>query len=45
MAPEAKRMGIKQNPTYTKLQDPSVNLGEFFFLPPANPVQVAALNE
>ncbi len=45
MAPEAKRMGIKQSPTYTKLQDPSVNLGEFFFLPPANPVQLTALNE
>ena len=44
MAPEAKRMGIQQNPTYTKLQDPSVNLGEFFFLPQANPAQVA-LNE
>lgn len=45
MEPEAARMGIKQNPSYTTLQDANSNFGEFFFLPPAHPAQVVALNE
>ena len=45
MEPEAERMGIKQTPTYTTLQDANHDFGEFFFLPPAHPAQVVALNE
>jgi uncharacterized coiled-coil protein SlyX len=45
MEPEAARMGIKQNPSYTTLQDANSNFGEFFFLPPVHPAQVVALNE
>jgi hypothetical protein len=45
MEPEASRMGIKQNPSYTTLQDANHDFGEFFFLPPAHPAQVVALNE
>jgi hypothetical protein len=45
MEPEASRMGIKQTPTYTTLQDANHDFGEFFFLPPAHPTAVVALNE
>jgi len=45
MQPEAARMGIKQNPTYTTLQDANHDFGEFFFLPPSHPMQMVALND
>jgi hypothetical protein len=33
MQPEAARMGLKQTPTYTSLQDAHHDYGDFFFLP------------
>ena len=45
MQPEASRIGIKQNPSYSTLQDAGHDFGEFFFLPPAHPAAVVALNE
>jgi TPR repeat protein len=36
-------MGLKQTPTYSNLQDPQHKFGDFFFVPVAGPVQVAAL--
>lgn len=45
MEPEALRMGIKENPSYTTLQDANHDFGEFFFLPPAHAGQVVALND
>ncbi len=38
----ARRMGLKQTPTYSNLQDPQHKFGDFFFVPLANPVQVAS---
>ena len=46
MVPEATRMGLKQTPTYTSLQDSNHEYGDFFFLPTAAPpVRVASLIE
>jgi Caspase domain/Sel1 repeat len=45
MQPEATRMGIKQNPTYSSLQGSDHEYGEFFFLPPTTQLRVASLNE
>ena len=46
MQPEATRMGLKQTPTYTSLQDANHEYGDFFFVPsPKAPVRVAALND
>jgi hypothetical protein len=41
--PEATRMGLKQTPTYTSLQDANHDYGDFFFLPSAKPARVASL--
>lgn len=45
MEPEAARMGLKQTPTYTSLQDSNHDYGDFFFLPSATPARVASLIE
>jgi hypothetical protein len=45
MLPEANRMGLKQTPTYTSLQDSNHDYGDFFFLPSATPARVASLTE
>jgi hypothetical protein len=45
MLPEANRMGLKQTPTYTSLQDSNHDYGDFFFLPTATPTRVASLND
>jgi hypothetical protein len=43
MAVFAARMGLKQTPTYSNLQDPAHKFGDFFFLPVDRSTQVAAL--
>jgi len=43
MAGYAARMGLKQTPTYSNLQDPAHKFGDLFFLPVARATQVAAL--
>jgi hypothetical protein len=43
MQVEAARMGLKQTPTYTSLQDSNHDYGDFFFLPAAAPARVASL--
>jgi hypothetical protein len=45
MQPEAMRLGLKQTPTYTSLQDSNHEFGDFFFLPSATPARVASLTE
>jgi len=43
LAASSARLGLKQTPTYTSLQDPQHQFGDFFFVPVAPPVRVAAL--
>jgi hypothetical protein len=43
MTEQATRLGIKQTPTYSNLQDPNHKYGDFFFVPVASPMQVASL--
>jgi TPR repeat protein len=38
----ASRNGLKETPTYSNLQDPQDKGGDFFFVPVARPVQLAA---
>jgi len=45
MQPEAERMGLKQTPTYTSLQDSNHDYGDFFFLPSSAPARMASLTE
>lgn len=42
MAEYAARIGLKQTPTYSNLQDPQHMFGDFFFVPVASGSQVAA---
>lgn len=43
MTDASRRLGVKQTPTYSNLQDPQHNFGDFFFVPVAETAQVAAL--
>jgi hypothetical protein len=43
MAETSARMGLKQTPTYSNLQDPQHNFGDFFFVPIASAARVASI--
>jgi hypothetical protein len=43
MADYSARLGVKQTPTYANLQDPQHMFGDFFFVPVASAIQVAAV--
>jgi hypothetical protein len=42
MAESSARIGLKQTPTYSNLQDPQHNFGDFFFVPVTSSAQVAS---
>lgn len=42
MANYSARIGLKQTPTYSRLQDPVQKFGDFFFVPVTSDVQVAS---
>jgi hypothetical protein len=42
IAAAARGSGVKETPTYSSLQDPQHRGGDFFFIPVAQPVQLAA---
>jgi uncharacterized caspase-like protein len=43
MAETSARMGLKQTPTYSNLQDPQHMFGDFFFVPVASTARVASI--
>ena len=44
MQADARRLGVRQTPTYSTLSDANHDYGEFFFVPVAAPEMVASVN-